>query len=66
MKISQLTLAVAALLLSFYALAQQQSTPLIKASDEVTSVDKNAIASQATANNVATNDSSNEKQFSRE
>ncbi|MBL4671486.1 MAG: outer membrane lipoprotein-sorting protein [Arenicella sp.] len=66
MKINQLAVAVVGLLLSFYTLAQQESRPLNKASDEVLSVDANAIASQEMANNLATIDSSKEKKFSRE
>jgi len=66
MNINQLTLAVAGLLFSFYALAQQDSQPSTITSDEVASVGENAIASQESTNKVTTVDSSDEKLFSKE
>jgi hypothetical protein len=66
MKINTLALTVVGLLLSFNALAQQESEPLVKASNEVASVDANAIASQQTVNTPAIIDSSNYAPFSRE
>jgi hypothetical protein len=68
MKINQLTIVVAGLLLSFYAQAQDENRPLIKASNDVVSVDTNviAIATQEPVDSLTAVDSPSATPFSRE